>query len=1100
MSPAERILQLLHERPGLKSSEIAAELGLDRPQVATALHQLAPRAAQDSAYRWWPNPRPCAAQAPPRSFLANLCRYYRACLALESGVGISLPAEEIAGYVEVEVLPFQHPGQPWVAERTARKLIQRIRRERGQLTLYLGLAVRLRVARWQDAEETRLEPILLYPIEDEEHGALMPASALPHFNLDVLKSLPSADSGNIIDEAVHLSEELGLANSEEELPPWDELILRLQRARPEWAWREDLNPYSLTTTPPLAELRQPGIYNRAILFAGTRSPFTYGLETELRDLERLDEARIQGTALGAWIRAASEEATTPQRPRDKPILEVMPLNTEQREAVTQGLLAPLTVVTGPPGTGKSQVVTSLLVNMAWQGASVLFSSKNNHAVDVVEQRVNGLGPSPLLLRLGKEEHQSRIAQQLSAELAESASPADVAACESLAAAHEADRARYEAIQREILAVVNLRNAADELERSIEPARELFGERFRSAAEMDTDAATAALDAFSAALEAAAAPGASGVARLLRESSKARIERAAAQAEALRPFSERLGIALPENPLADLTLPSWQEFRAAFAERLEWAARAANYFQALRRLGAARPIGFLARELTRLAEESARTSLELWNRWLRVRPAKWSAEQRKTLSEFVALLQMIAGPSREEAGRKVFRRSFTIFPEVANLLPCWAVTSLSARGRLPLEPAIFDLLVIDEASQCDIASALPLLYRARRAVIIGDPLQLKHVSTVAPSQDRLLLSAHGLAEGRAAWAYSVNSLFDLARSLCGAEDIVNLREHHRSHRDIIDFPNRHFYRGRLRIATDHNALLRASDVGPAVLWIDVQGRVTRPTGGGALNSIEAAALVEELRTLVVDRAYRGKIGVVTPFRAQANRIRTLAHQDAALAQALAPLGFIVDTVHGFQGDERDVMFFSPVVSAGAGEHTLRFLKSHGNLFNVAITRARSELIVVGDRQAAMDSGVPYLAGFAEYARDLRDSAPAAAAVADLTPEYPPVAHPELVSEWERVFYRAMYAAGLRPVPQFEEPPDVLDFALLQAGRKLDIEVDGENYHRSWDGEICRRDLIRTRRLADRGWEVLRFWVYELRDDLDGAVKRVKDWSTSGAAGR
>ena len=83
---------------------------------------------------------------------------------------------------------------------------------------------------------------------------------------------------------------------------------------------------------------------------------------------------------------------------------MLPLNTEQRQAVVQGLGAPLTVVTGPPGTGKSQVVTSLLANVAWQDGSVLFSSKNNHAVDVVESRVNDLGPLPLLLRLGKEEH------------------------------------------------------------------------------------------------------------------------------------------------------------------------------------------------------------------------------------------------------------------------------------------------------------------------------------------------------------------------------------------------------------------------------------------------------------------------------------------------------------------------------------------------------------------------------------------------------------------------------------------------------------------------------------------------------------------------
>ena len=88
-------------------------------------------------------------------------------------------------------------------------------------------------------------------------------------------------------------------------------------------------------------------------------------------------------------------------PEDRPILEVLPLNTEQRQAVVQGLAAPLTVVTGPPGTGKSQVVTSLLANLAWQGGSVLFSSKNNHAVDVVESRVNDLGPQPLLAAPGQ---------------------------------------------------------------------------------------------------------------------------------------------------------------------------------------------------------------------------------------------------------------------------------------------------------------------------------------------------------------------------------------------------------------------------------------------------------------------------------------------------------------------------------------------------------------------------------------------------------------------------------------------------------------------------------------------------------------------------
>jgi AAA domain/REase_MTES_1575 len=1098
MSPTDRILRLLSEKPGLRAQQIAAELELERSQTAALLFGLAGEVTQDSSYRWWPKNR--GARAPeqahiPPTFLASLCRYYLACLSQESGLGISIPATDPSAYVELKELPFIHPEQPWGADRGARKLAQKVRRERGQLTLYLGFAVRLRSVILKDGDELRAEPVLLYPIEEtpDEPGELRPAGALPLFNLDVLKTLPSVDSGNVIDEAIQLSEELGLANSEEDLPPWDELILRLQRCRPEWGWKEDLNPYALSAGAPLAKLHAPGIYNRAVLFAGTRSPFTYGLETELRKLAQLDEAAIRGTALGAWLQdALTGEAAAPT-PDDRPILEVLPLNTEQRQAVVQGLAAPLTVVTGPPGTGKSQVVTSLLANIAWQRNSALFSSKNNHAVDVVESRVNGLGPYPLLLRLGKEDHQARIAQHLTAALSESASASDGATYEWLSRAHEADRARYDAVQREIASVVSLRNAADELERAVEPARALFGDRFRSLREIDVESAAARLQAFSTALDAVGESAQSPVVRLLREPMKGRrFERVAAAAEELRGDADLLGIALPSEPPAEGNLDPWKVIRNALADRLEWGVRVGHYWQALNRLRAARPIENLAGELTRIAEESARNSVELWQCWLRLRPSRWNPEERKLLSEYVALLQIIAGGGRgEDAGRKVFRRYYSVFPKVVKLLPCWAVTSLSARGRLPLEPAIFDLVVIDEASQCDIASALPLLYRARRAVIIGDPLQLKHVSTVAPQQDRLLLAAHGLAEGRAAWAYSVNSLFDLARSLCRVEDIVNLRDHHRSHRDIIAFPNRHFYRGRLRIATDHDALHRARETGPAVLWIDVKGKVIRPLGGGAMNSVEAQALVAELAEMV-KRGYDGAIGVVTPFRAQANKIRTLVHQDRELSQSLAPLSFVVDTVHGFQGDERDAIFFSPVVSAGAGENTLRFLKSHGNLFNVAITRARSELIVVGDRQAALDSGVAYLAGFAEYVRDLAAQEKGATTERDAGPDYPMVTHPELVSDWERIFYKTMHAAGLRPVPQYEEPPDTLDFALFDGERKLDIEVDGENYHRNWDGEVCRRDQIRSRRLGDRGWSVMRFWVYELRDDMEAALRRVKEW--------
>ncbi|GAA5204904.1 AAA domain-containing protein [Streptomyces thinghirensis] len=73
---------------------------------------------------------------------------------------------------------------------------------------------------------------------------------------------------------------------------------------------------------------------------------------------------------------------------------------------------------------------------------------------------------------------------------------------------------------------------------------------------------------------------------------------------------------------------------------------------------------------------------------------------------------------------------------------WAVTSLSARHFLP-GPALFDLVVIDEASQCAIPHILPLLFRARRALVIGDAMQLAHVAKISPEREALVRRKLGL---------------------------------------------------------------------------------------------------------------------------------------------------------------------------------------------------------------------------------------------------------------------------------------------------------------------------------------------------------------------
>ena len=280
----------------------------------------------------------------------------------------------------------------------------------------------------------------------------------------------------------------------------------------------------------------------------------------------------------------------------------------------------------------------------------------------------------------------------------------------------------------------------------------------------------------------------------------------------------------------------------------------------------------------------------------------------------------------------------------------------------------------------------------------------------------------------------------------------------------------------------------------MVWQDIRGETLRPQSGGAQNPQEAKAVISALEDLLIRRAYRGSVGVVTPFRAQAQLIQSHVAEHPELSRLSERAELLVDTVHRFQGDERDVMIFSPVVSNGITPDALGFLRSNGDLFNVAITRARGLLKVVGDRNAASACGVDYLEKFASYVSRLGADRRSEEAVLEPAtgPAYPNVSRPERVSGWEKVFYRALYLAGVRSLPQFSVEQYDLDFAIVVGNARLNVEVDGERYHRSWTGELCLRDQLRNQRLIELGWEVKRFWVYEIRDRLPECVNAVREW--------
>ena len=494
---------------------------------------------------------------------------------------------------------------------------------------------------------------------------------------------------------------------------------------------------------------------------------------------------------------------------------------------------------------------------------------------------------------------------------------------------------------------------------------------------------------------------------------------------------------------------------------------------------------LAVELKHVENQIWDAGERLINASMRALPDHFDIDTRRTIDGFRALFErlqndQLGGPTY---GR-LMRQMEALFPKVMDALPAWCVTNLSARGNIPLHDGLFDLVVIDEASQCDIPSALPLLFRAKRALIIGDPNQLRHITSINLRRDQLLQEKHGLdTAADQTFAFSQNSLFDAATGKVGRSSLHSLREHFRSHADIIGFSNRHWYDNRLLLCTNYDDLKVPDGTSPGIRWTDTKGSVKRgPASSGAVCIEEADTVVQAVVDLVEARGFRGSVGIVTPFRAQANFIRGKINQQLSPA-SVQRCELITDTSHGFQGDEKDVIFFSPCVGYKMPEGAEWFLNGTANLFNVAITRARALLHVVGNLESCLVSSIPHVKGFAEYYEQTQQNRKQS----DTPPGFddgPTIGH------WERPFYEAMQAAGLKPMHQYAEGQYRLDFAFMTENTKLNVEVDGALYHREWDGSRSRNDLMRDHRLIGMGWKVKRYWVYQLRDDIERCVDEVK----------
>ncbi|MCX2927060.1 caspase, EACC1-associated type [Streptomyces sp. NEAU-W12] len=766
-----------------------------------------------------------------------------------------------------------------------------------------------------------LAPLLIQQMElspDEEGRDVLRPSGVPSLHTGVVSEL--LDAGDAADLVARWQPTWQEGNDAQMLRAVRELLEEL--GLPEL---EPLDPSALSERTVMQALR-PGAHNAAVLLvpSGVEAIATQALVSNLLEMSTRT-GQIPGTALDALLsggegggRAASAAVVAPG-----------PCNESQEQVISSAMTRSLTVATGPPGTGKSEVVTAVVATCVAAGQSVLVASTNNEAVNVVAERCDDIAPG-LLMRTGNTEALEREAAKLERLLGE---PAQVPRRGSATVGGElrnthgtADRLRAEAAGR-----------VGEERRLLELLR-------------DREERAAALELPLPLLESIWAADEDGAAALGRWEDRAR-KVARAHWWLLGPWrrGRALGAlvsAVADAPEGDRTSwPAWGAGQPVAPGLLESLADAVAVEREVREL-VPRHTGWDEDGLkqSRLATADALSDL--------------SAELSRAVSaEALTRARGLMGQRLQALrGRSGYQRSQK---NLMAHIKGWAISTHSVR-RLELAPKLFDLVVIDEASQCSIPSVLPLLFRARRALIIGDPMQLGHIPGVSPQQEqqarvRAGLSAAQLEDHRL--TYHVHSSYHAAEQ--HGDSALLLDEHYRCHPRIADVVNGYCYAGQLQVLTDVRRQVPAldpvgaADPAPVLGWVDVPHGESARGGDGRSwhNAAEAEAVRRVVDELLTRLPQDTKVGVITPFRAQKEALARVWRDNDRVR---------VGTVHAFQGGQRDVMVLSPVATHNTPPRTTHWVASQVNLWNVAVTRARSQLITVGGHAFWQgQSGLPTL---------------------------------------------------------------------------------------------------------------------------------------------
>lgn len=603
------------------------------------------------------------------------------------------------------------------------------------------------------------------------------------------------------------------------------------------------------------------------------------LKLQYDKVEKIDECTVLSRYLKPSLQIEKREYA-------KPLIFPFGLNQSQKQAVENAFSSQISIIQGPPGTGKTQTILNIIANAVKQGKSVAVVSNNNPAIENVVEKMQKQGVSFLAALLGSLKNKQNF---LVAQSDRYPNMQEWVLDQESKIMLDAEILN---LSEELNNMLEIRNRIAEIEREL---LELKPEHFDFERYYE-DKQTLEINA-----------------DVLYKLSTRKLLTLWVEYE----FNSRTKIGLLRRLL--LYLRFTKKGLALFSQAPE---EVLPFIQNL----------YYRNKITELKEEKeileARLSDYCFDDKMKELSEKSMSLFKGELADKFAWQQpriaFTKGDFRDNSVR--FNREY----------PVILSTTYSIKGTLSTD-YIYDYLIVDEASQVDLATSVLAFSCAKNIVIVGDQKQLTHV---LPDDDkRIADDIWNKYDFDEVYQFSKHNLLSSATIIWKDVPTVLLREHYRCHPKIANFFNQKFYDGHLIIMTEDQG---EKDV--LAMYRTAPGNHAR----GYMNQRQIDVVKQEILPKLNDKGCND-IGFITPYREQVKAI-----------QAQLGTAYEVDTVHKFQGREKEDIVLTSV------DNVISEFVDDPKILNVAVSRAvKSLTVVISDSKENEKTNYGDLAKYIKY---------------------------------------------------------------------------------------------------------------------------------------